>query len=201
MPAPSLNELAFNELDPGAAAVIGPELLAREQILWCGRPHDTSALIRRAVAIVLVAIAALVLRSLPLDSSLAARADSNSILLAALVGFLIAEATVFHSFLVTTFYGVTNQRVIVVSGLRSRNLAGLLLDRLNTPQMKLRRHGNDLILRAPSVGSLLDLHFIPFANPSVPPEWAGQPEQYRLVGIQNAGRVYELIVEGARRLA
>jgi hypothetical protein len=35
----------------------------------------------------------------------------------------------------------------------------------------------------------------------VPPEWAGQPEQYRLVGIQNAGRVYELIVEGARRLA
>src|SRR5258705_10743310 len=104
-------------MDPEAAAVITPHLLAREELLWCGRPHDTSALRWRAGAIVLVAIAALVMRALPLDSSLAERADTNSILLAILVAALIAEAIVFHTYLSNTFYGVTNQRVIIVSGL------------------------------------------------------------------------------------
>ncbi|MGA8645116.1 hypothetical protein [Candidatus Binatus sp.] len=73
-------------MDPEAAAVITPHLLAREKLLWCGRPHDTAALLRwRVVAIVLVGIAALALRALPLESSLAERADINSILLAVLV--------------------------------------------------------------------------------------------------------------------
>ena len=82
-------------MDPEAAGVITPHLLAREELLWCGRPHDTAALRWRAGVIILVGIAALVLRSLPLDSSLAERADTNSILLAIIVGVLIAEAIVF----------------------------------------------------------------------------------------------------------
>ena len=70
------------------------------------------------------------MRSLPLDSSLAERADLNSILLAVLVCVLIAEAIVFHTYLSNTFYGVTNQRVIIVSGLREPKVVGVLLDRL-----------------------------------------------------------------------
>ena len=50
-------------MDPEAAAVITPHLLAREELLWCGRPHDTTALRWRAGVIILVGIAALVLRS------------------------------------------------------------------------------------------------------------------------------------------
>ena len=65
----------------------------------------------RAVVIILVGIAALVLHALPFDSSLTESADANSILLAMLVCVLIAEAIVFHSYLSNTFYGVTNQRV------------------------------------------------------------------------------------------
>src|ERR1039457_6460290 len=126
-------------MDPEAAAVVTPHLLAREELLWCGRPHDTSALRWRAGAIILLGIAALAMRSMPLDSSLAERADTNSILLAVLVGVLIAEAIVFHSYLSNTFYGVTNQRVIIVSGFRKLEMAAVLLDLLNTPRLGVRR--------------------------------------------------------------
>src|ERR1700693_2911669 len=137
-------------MDPEAAAVITPHLLAREELLWGGRPQDTAALLQwRAVAIVLVGIAALVLRSLPLDSSLAERADLNSILLAVLVCVLIAEAIVFHSYLANTVDGITSQRVIIVSGLRAPEMAAVLLDRLNTPQLRVQRIHRHIELRAP----------------------------------------------------
>src|SRR5271163_5144996 len=126
-------------MDPDAAAVITPHLLVGEKLLWCGRPHDTAALRWRAVAIILVGAAALVMRSLPLESSLAASADTNSILLALLVGVLIAEAIVFHIYLSNTFYGVTNQRVIIVSGFRELETAAVLLDLLNTSRLRVRR--------------------------------------------------------------
>ena len=186
-------------MDPEAAAVITPHLLAREELLWCGRPHDTTALRWRAVAIVLVGIAALAMRSLPLDSGLAERADTNSILLAMLVGVLIAEAIVFHTYLSNTFYGVTNQRVIIVSGLREPEIVGVLLDRLNTPQLRVRRIHRDIELRAPG-DQVLQLRYLPFTNPSVPPDWIGWPECYRLLALEDARRVCDLIVESAHKL-
>ncbi|WP_333646825.1 hypothetical protein [Candidatus Binatus sp.] len=186
-------------MDPEAAAVVNPHLLAREEILWCGRPHDTSALRWRAGAIILVGIAALVMRSIPLDSSLAERADTNSILLAMLVGVLIAEAIVFHSYMSKTFYGVTNQRVIIVSGLREPQMVAVLLDRLNAPQLRIRRIYHDIELRAPS-DRIYQLRYLPFANPSVPPDWIGWPECYRLIALEDARRVCDLIVESAHKL-
>ncbi len=186
-------------MDPEAAAVVTPHLLAREELLWCGRPHDTGALRWRAGAIIVVAIAALVMRSIPLDSGLAERADANSILLAIVVGVLIAEAIVFHSYLSKTFYAVTNQRVIIASGLREPEIAAVLLDRLNTPQLRLRRIYRDIELRAPSE-DLLQLRYLPFTNPSVPPDWIGWPECYRLIALEDAPRVCDLIVESAHKL-
>ena len=186
-------------MDPEAAAVITPHLLAREELLWCGRPHDTTALRWRAGAIVVVGVAALLLRSLPLDSSLAERADLNSILLAVLVCVLIAEAIIFHTYLSNTFYGVTNQRVIIVSGLREPEMVAVLLDRLNTPQLRVQRIHRHIELRAP-VQQVYQPAYLPFTNPSVPPDWIGWPECYRLLALEDARRVCDLIVESAHKL-
>jgi hypothetical protein len=186
-------------MDPEASEVIAPHLLAREVLLWCGRPHDTTALRWRAGAIVLVGTAALAMRAWPLDSSLAERADANSVLLAVLVCVLIAEAFVFHSYLSNTFYGVTNQRVIVVSGLREPEMVAVLLDRLNTPQLRLRRVHHDIELRAPG-DQVFQLRYLPFTNPSVSPEWIGWPECYRLIALEDPVRVYDLVTESARKL-
>jgi hypothetical protein len=182
--------------DPEAAAVITPHLLAREELLWWGRPYETAALLRwRAVAIILVGIAALALRALPLDSSLAERADINSILLAVLVCVLVAEAIVFNSYLSNTFYGVTNQRVIIVSGLREPEISAVLLDLLNTPRLRVRRIHRTVELSPPDSRS----GAIPFTNPSVPPDWTGN-EWYRLLALEDPRRVYDLIIESARKL-
>jgi len=186
-------------MDPEASAVITPHLLARETLLWCGRPHDTTSLRWRAGAIILVGIAALALRALPLDSDLAERANINSILLAILVVVLIAEAMVFHRYLSNTFYGVTNQRVIIASGLREPEMVPVLLDRLNTPQLRLRRIHRHIQLRAPGE-QVLQPSYLPFTNPSVPPDWLGWPECYRLLALEDPRRVYDLIVESVHAL-
>jgi hypothetical protein len=182
-------------MDPDASAVITPHLLARETLLWCGRPHDTTALRWRAGAIILVGIAALALRSLPLDSDLAERANINSILLAILVCALIAEAIVFHRYLSNTFYGVTNQRVIIVSGLREPEVAAVPLDVLNTPRLRVHRIHRTVEL-SPSANRS---GAIPFTNPSVPPDWTGN-EWYRLLALEDPRRVHDLIVESAHKL-
>jgi hypothetical protein len=186
-------------MDPETAAVITPHLLAREELLWCGRPHDTTALRWRAGAVILVGIAALVMRSLPLEPTLAERADINSILLAVLVCVLIAEAIVFHTFLSNTFYGVTNQRVIIVSGLRkSPEMVAILLDRLNTPQLRVLKIHRHIELRAPG-DHIYQPSYLPFTNPSVQPDWTGR-ERYRLFALEDARRVCDLIIESAREL-
>jgi hypothetical protein len=177
-------------MDPDASAVITPHLLARETLLWCGRPHDTTALRWRAGIVILVEIAALVLRSLPLDFSLAERANINSILLGALVFVLIAEAIVFHRYLSNTFYGVTNQRVIIMSGLREPEMEAVFLDLLNTPQLRVRRIRRNVEL-SPTVNQP---PFLPFMNPSV------GHECYRLLALEEPLRVYVLIVESAHKL-
>ena len=185
-------------MDREAASVVTPHLLAREELLWCGRPHDTTALRWRAGVVVVVGIAALATRSLPLDSSLAERADTNSILLAVLVCVLIAEAIVFHTYLSNTFYGVTNQRVIIVSGLREPEMVAILLDRLNTPQLRVQKIHRHIELRAPS-DQIYQPSYLPFTNPSVPPDWTGR-ECYRLLALEDPRRVYDLIVESAHKL-
>jgi len=171
-------------MDPEAAAVITPHLLAREKLLWCGRPHDTARLLLwRAVGIVLVGIAALVLRALPLDPSLAQRAAVNSILLAALFFVMIAAAIMLHTYLSNTFYGVTNQRVIIVAGLRELEVTSAFLEKLNTPLLKLRRSGNSLVL----AGTPQNRYSL-FRNPSVLYRPDDPREYYRLLGLEKRRR-------------
>jgi hypothetical protein len=116
-----------------------------------------------------------------------------------LVGVLIAEAIVFHTYLSNTFYGVSNQRVVIASGLREPEVAAVLLDLLNTPQLSVRRIHRHIELRAPSE-QMLHPGYLPFTNPSLPPEWFG-PECYRLFALEDPRRVYDLILESAHKLA
>jgi hypothetical protein len=187
-------------MDPEAAAVVTPYLLVGETILWCERPRDTSALRWRAIVIGLVGISALVMRSLPLDSPLADRAATNSLLLALLFGFLLAEAIIFHSHLARTCYAVTNQRVIIVAGLGAPEVSAVFLDLLNTRLLTLHRHIGFIELRAPSDQPFSYRYPIPFTNPSVPPDWAAQAGSYYLVGLENSSRVRDVILEAARTL-
>jgi hypothetical protein len=187
-------------MDPEAAAMITPNLLVGETILWCGRPHDTSALRGRALAIGVVGISALAMRAVPLDAALADQAAINSLLLAILFGCLLVEAMVFHSHLARTFYAVTNQRIVIVSGIVGPEVFGVLLDRLNTPQLKLHRFAGSIELRAPSDKPHAIRLPIPFTNPSVPPDWIDHAECYRLLGLENSSLVRDTILEAARRL-
>jgi hypothetical protein len=187
-------------MDPEAAAVVTPYLLVGETILWCDRPRDTAALRWRAIVIGMVGISALVMRSLPLDSPLADRAATNSLLLALLFGFLLVEAIIFHSHLARTRYAVTNQRVIIVSGLGAPDVSTVLLDRLNTPQLTMHRHIGFIELRAPSDQPFNYRYPIPFTNPSVPPDWAAPAECYYLVGLENSSQVRDVILDAARKL-
>jgi len=186
-------------LESEAESAIGPYLLAGEALLWCGRPRDTAAVRSRAVLILILAAIALFLRAIPGESSLAAAAQRNSVFFAALVVFLIAEAIVFHSYLAATFYGVTNQRAIIVWGVRERNAAGVPLGRISLGRMILRRRGANLELREAAPESLLDAAYVPFTNPSIPLRWGGRPECYRLIGLQEAGRIYGLILDSSKK--
>ncbi len=186
-------------MDPEAAAVVTPNLLVGERLLWCGRPHDTSELRWRAAVIILVGSAALLLRAVPLDWSLTENADVDSILLAVLVCILIAEAIVFHAYLSNTFYGVTNQRVIIVSGLRELQVAAAFIDKLNTPMLTLHRVGNVLELHPASPEQTRNVPHLPFQNPSV--STLNQAfESYRLLGLENAGEIYRIILDAADKL-
>ncbi|HZC46552.1 MAG TPA: hypothetical protein VE243_08745, partial [Candidatus Acidoferrum sp.] len=134
-------------MDPEAASVITPHLLVGEELLWCGRPHDRTALLRARIgAILLVGTAALLMRSLPFDPSVAEGADTISIELAVLLFVLIAEASVFHAHLTNTFYGVTSQRVMIVSGLREREMTAVFLDLLNSRRLRVQRVHNTVEL-------------------------------------------------------
>ena len=184
-------------MDPDAAAVITPNLLAREELLWCGRPHDTAGLLLwRAITLVLVGTTALVLRAFPLGPNLAQRAEVNSILLAVLFFILIADAITLHGYLSQTFYGVTNQRVLIVAGLRELEVTPIFIEKLNTPLLNLRRFGNTLVLaRVPANrnGGWL-------GNPSVPHRGNDPKECYRLLGLENAGEVYSIILYASDKL-
>ena len=186
-------------MDPEAAAAITPHLLAGEMLLWSGRPRDTSPLRIRAIMIAVVGATAIAMRALAPDLNIGERAAANSIILAIVVAGMIAEAMVFHAFLSGTFYGVTNLRVIIVSGLREHQVSTVMLDRLNTSMLKLRRIGNTLELRAPRLQVTQEPTYLPFRNPSVL-SWPDQPECLRLVGLENVGEVYRVILEAADKL-
>jgi hypothetical protein len=188
-------------MDPEAAAEISPHLLAAEVLLWCGRPRDTQPLFARVVIIVILAASAIAMRTLSPDTHMGATAAQTSVVIAVIVLALVLEGAVYHSFLTTTYYGVTNQRLIIVSGLRTREATGFLLDRLNSPMLKMRRHFSTITIYAHESEKQLIFGYLPFSNPSVPNiSVSGRSECYRLIGIDDPGRVYSLILDAAHKL-
>ncbi len=188
-------------MDPEAAAQISPHLLAAEVLLWCGRPRDMQPLYARIVIIVILGASTIAMRTLSPETHMGETAARTSLVIAAIVLALVVEGAVYHSFLASTFYGATNQRLIIVSGLRAPEIAALLLDRLNSPALKIRRHLSTITIYSESVGQLdMAIGYIPFTNPSIAFTGGGRGECYRLIGIDDPGRVYSLILDAARKL-
>jgi len=192
-------------MDPEASTQIAPHLLAGESILWSGRPHETRSIVIRVAIVVTLGAIVLAMRLLAPESNLGVAMNQSAILLAAIVMLFVGEGALFHSYISSTFYAVTNQRVIILTGLREHQAVGVLLDRLNGPLMKVRRHLATITLYASAIESVpgaIDpmLAYIPFSNPSLPQIWGARGECYKLVGIHDTAHVYELILNAAREL-
>jgi hypothetical protein len=138
------------------------------------------------------------------ESNLGSTMMQSSVLLAGIVMLLVFEGALFHAYLASTFYAVTSQRLIILSGLREREAAGVLLDRLNGRMLKVRRHLGNIVIQGgefETPGFLDPLRgYVPFTNPSLPPSLEGRGECYRLIGVEDAGRVYTLILDTAHKL-
>ncbi len=192
-------------MDAEAATQIGPHLLAGESILWSGRPNETRSIAIRIAIIVILGAIVLAMRMFAPDSNLGAAMNQSAILLAAIVILLIVEGALFHSHVTSTFYALTNQRIIILTGLRAPEPAGVPIARLNGPQIKVRRHLATITIYASvieTVAGAIDpvRAYIPFTNPSLPPIWGGRGECYKLVGLEDAAQVYELIADAAKKL-
>ena len=186
-------------MDPEAAAVITPHLLAREEAALVRTParyepllrwravRDHSRRNRRAGAACVAARC---------EPRRAGRRQFDSARSARRV--LIAEAIVFHTYLSNTFYGVTNQRVIIVSGLREPEDGRRSARPAEYSATPCSAHPSHIELRAPGDQSYQP-SYLPFTNPSVPPVGSG-PECYRLVALEDPRRVCELIMESAHKL-
>ncbi|HVN63619.1 MAG TPA: hypothetical protein VMT58_03195, partial [Candidatus Binataceae bacterium] len=96
-------------------------------------------------------------------------------------------------------YGLTNRRLLILSGLREQKEDSIALERLRSPGVVLRRLGSNLEVREAGPTSMLDTAYLPFTNPSVPPQIGGRARRYRLIGLEGAGRVYGLILDEAKK--
>ena len=203
-------------MDPEAAAQIAPQLLAGESILWSGRPHESRSIAIRIIIIVVLGAAVLAMRLLAPESALGVAMMQKSLLLAAIVLAMVAEGAIYNAYVTSTFYAVTNQRVIILTGLVDRETMGVPLSRLSDRWLKVRRSGTTITIsgrvieRSPHVIDPLR-GYLPFTNPSLPPNpasniWLSRrtretvAECYRLVGIEDAGRVYALIMDTAQTI-
>jgi hypothetical protein len=192
-------------MDPEAVAQIAPHLLAGESILWCGRPHEAWPITTRVVIILILGGVVLAMRMVAPETTLGATAAQSSIVLAVIVLLLVVEGALYHSHLTSTFYAVTNQRVIILTGLREREVIGVLLDRLNSPMLKVKRVLETITIYSSGLEGKMGIFdptrgYLPFTNPSLPPASGGRGECYRLVGVQNAGQVYTQILDAAHQL-
>lgn len=89
-----------------------------------------------------------------------------------------------------TFYGITNERIVIVSGLFQKNVKSLNVRTLSNVSLSEKTNGEGTILLGPS--SFLESMYGGMAWPGIP---QGAP---KLESIQNAKKVYRLLYDAQR---
>lgn len=174
------------------------ELDAREQLLWSGKPKQ--GVLFRGFDIFMVPFSLLwtwmAITSVGVDVSFS---DEEAVFftLFGSVFVLIGLYIVFGRFLLDSalrrkmFYGITDERVVIVSGVFRKKVQSLNLRTLSDVSLSEKANGEGTITFGPS--SFLDSLYSGMG-------WLGIPQgPPKLEAIQNARKVYKMICDAQRR--
>jgi hypothetical protein len=163
-------------------AVIAAELQPGEEMLWCAQPDGTSRFFIRIGVVALCIVAAIGVHGIT-DTTAFRLAmpfglKPGSAALWALAAVILVDSILFGAYIVNTYYGLTNRRVIIVSNLPRHSVCDFALDDFRGAKLSFTRLGNNLML---------------FANPSIQRSLTSGIEHYFLVGIPDAGIVEQAL--------
>lgn len=106
-----------------ADAVIATELQPGEEMLWCAQPGGTSRFFIRIALVVLCIVAAIgvhgITDTLAFRLAMPFGLKPGSAALWALAAVILVDSILYGAYLVNTYYGLTNRRVIIVPTCRA----------------------------------------------------------------------------------
>jgi len=188
-------------MDSQADAVIAAELQPGEAMLWCAAPNGTSRFLLRMGLVALCVAAAIGIHGVT-DTAAFRLAmpfglKPGSAVLWALAALILADSILFGAYLVNTYYGLTDKRVIIVSNLPRHSVHEFSLDRFRDRSLGFTRLGSTVEIYHGSPGTFFANNLMLFANPSIQRNRTTGVEHYFLVGVPDAGIVEQALREAA----
>ena len=184
-----------------ADTVIAAELQPGEEMLWCAQPDGTSRFLIRMGLVALCIVAAIgihgVTDTLVFRLAMPFGLHPGSAALWALAAVILADSILFGAYLVNTYYGLTNRRVIIVSNLPRHSIFDFALDSFRDSQLGFVRLGTTVEIYRGSPGTFFSNNLMLFANPSIQRNPAAGIEHYFLVGVPDAGIVEQALRDAA----
>jgi hypothetical protein len=184
-----------------ADAVIAAELQPGEEMLWCAQPDGTSRFFLRIGIVALCIVAAIGIHGVTDTAAFRLAMPfglrPGSAVLWALAILILADSVLFGAYLVNTYYGLTNKRVIIVSNLPRHSVCDFALDSFRDASLGFVRLGSTVELYRGSPGTFFSNNLMLFANPSIQRNPAAGIEHYFLVGVPDAGIVEQALRDAA----
>ncbi len=184
-----------------ADSVIAAELQPGEEMLWCAQPDGTSRFFLRIALVALCVAAAIGIHGIT-DTPVFKLAmpfglKPGSAALWALAAVILVDSILFGAYIVNTYYGLTNRRVMVVSNLPRHSVYDFALDDFRGAKLGFVRLGTTVEIYRGSPGSFFSNNLMLFANPSIQRSPASGVEHYFLIGIPDAGIVEQALRDAA----
>lgn len=184
-----------------ADAVIAAELQPGEEMLWCAQPGGTSRFFIRIALVVLCIVAAIgvhgITDTLAFRLAMPFGLKPGSAALWALAAVILVDSILYGAYLVNTYYGLTNRRVIIVSNLPRHSANDFALDDFRGAKLGFVRLGTTIEIYRGSPGTFFSNNLMLFANPSLQRGVTSGVERYFLVGIPDAGIVEQALRDAA----
>ncbi len=184
-----------------ADAVIAAELQPGEEMLWCAQPDGTSRFLIRIALVALCIVGAIGIHGI--TDTVAFRLampfglKPGSAALWALAAVILVDSILFGAYIVNTYYGLTNRRVIIVSNLPRHSVNDFALDDFRGAKLGFVRLGTTVEIYRGSPGTFFSNNLMLFANPSIQRPGGSGIEHYFLVGIPDAGIVEQALRDAA----